>query len=63
MHGHIIQFFFQTISVVLDLCMVGGSVAQWSACIPGAQENVGFNSTQTASANVLMIDMVVSALK
>ena len=32
--------------------MVGGSVAQWSACIPGAQENMGFNSTQTASANV-----------
>ena len=53
--------------MVLDLCYiweasinctVGGFVAQGLAYFPCAQENVALNSSQTASPNVSVIEMV-----
>ena len=42
------------------VCVVtlGGSVAQWLACSPCAQENVGSNPAPAASENVSMIGIM-----
>ena len=47
----------------LKVVHFGGSVAQWLACSPCAQEDVGSNPAPVASENVSVIGMVVSVLK